>query len=201
MRLLNRLLYKLVARQQEYPSTPTEPQEFTLEDIPPAPYLVRGYGTLAPTRKAALHYLRVRPYLGSTDPVLSNGVPDRGKVLQRILEDERRQENKALWRALLTPPFTHVVRLGWISRLTGQRFDILYLPLSFRFPNLSAPSLAEECGFFLADRLTRQETVFTLCPQNHSLHAIQSFWLIMLFVRFRGSTVDRDMPVDRKRRK
>lgn len=134
------------------------------------PYQLFGYGTLEPTQDKAIHYGRLRPFLGRSDPVLSTGALRRKMLSQDLGEAERRTIEKDLWAALFSLPPTHVLRVGWISRSTNLRHDTLYLALNFDVPGWSKNGLAKSCVGYMLDCMVVCEDTALLLPTNAPIH-------------------------------
>lgn len=166
-----------------------EPQPFKLYKAqhtkPPivVPYTYFGHGYIASVRDRATHYFRMRPFLGRSDPsLLYGGLQVRNRIARTIFENERREIERQLWTYLFAAPPTHVLRLGWKSLITNYCHDILYIPLSFRYPNYSDRSLAREWGQYTYEYLLKTESRALLCPASRSLLEVQLAWLTIPFV-------------------
>jgi len=180
------------------PVTPEKPdlsfklyERFT--EKPRAPYTIFGYGTINRSKNVATHYLRLRPYLGGRDPVLAQGVPDRGRIARAIFAAEKDPDSLNLWKGLFSPNPTHVLRIGWKYTKTGKSVDLLYIALSFEYgyPKHSTKNLAQACGNQLVNQLQLETYFSVLCPPPDKIQAAQMFWLALLFIRFRWLVRDR----------
>jgi hypothetical protein len=159
---------------------------------PRLPYTLFGYGTFKATENTAIHYFRLRPYLGSRDPVLFRGAPSRERIARTVLASERREVDREIWSSLLLQPPTHVLRIGWISLRTRQSYDILYIPINFLWIGYSAEGVAKDCGKYLIALLERGDPK-TLCPGKKGAWQTDLFWLANVFWRFRWQIYDRPL--------
>lgn len=167
----------------------TYPDRYT--EQPRLPYTVFAYGTLPASEKIALHYIRIRPYMGGGDPVIRGGIPERQRLLQAILASTLAPENKQHWRALLGDPPTHVLRFGYVWKRTGRAVDVAYIKLNLFSPGHSSEAIARECAKYLIEQLKRENLLRLLCPTADRMKVAQIYWVSMLFLRWRWLTHDR----------
>lgn len=151
------------------------------EQFYPTRYLLFGHGTFRHSAKQAEHYFKLRPYLGRTDPALPRGIRLRSMLLAAILEQERREINQTIWRAFLGGTPTHTLHFGYRSLTTGQCYDILYLPITFRFQGHHGHSLAKRWGKFWVAQADKV-SIMSLCPPSKRLLEAQIFWLTIAHV-------------------
>lgn len=195
--------------RRKHPRVKLEPDAFKLQKgqktHPPiiVSYQVHGHGTLASTADRGIHYTRLRPFIGRSDPVLPGIVPHRRTLASDLATGERREIERALWENLFRYPPTHVLRLGWVSRATGAAHDILYLPLNFNCPGFSSKGLAKDCGLYLVDCLQRCSDRPLLLPTSKiiynpitgtnrtGIHFAAMFWLAQVFYHYKDLTVER----------
>lgn len=170
---------------------PIEPQWYC-EVIPtPKHYTFYATGKIWKTRRAGVHYFGVRPFRGTSDPVLQKGISLRETLRPLLLKAQSREGNQKLLDSLIQLPPTHVLRLGWRSLKTNENHDILFIPLRFKYPGLADDKIAWECAIDFSERLSNTECVQLLCPEQKALRNAQMVWMAYLFYRFRGVTVDR----------
>lgn len=189
MRWFNFLGRKPAVKKPENPLFTLYDDHYT--DNPRVAYAIFGYGTLPLPKNVAIHYFRLRPFLGARDPVLAEGVPDRGRLARSIISSEKDPISRGLLENLFSPYPTHVLRLGWKHKKTGQTVDLLYIALCFRHSNHSTMGLAQACGDRLVEQLQQEAYFSVLCPPPDKLRAAQMFWVAVLFIRFRWLVSDR----------
>lgn len=189
-------------------SVPIEPEPFRLyrgrKTEPPivVPYLIFANGTLQPTVKQAVHYIKLRPFVGRNDSVLRHLTPDRKVLVRDLVEAERREIEQALWQNLFAYPPTHVLHFGWRSRLTGNIYRITYLPLNFFRPGFSLNGLAKSSVAYLAEWVQRCDDAALLRPtqkliynpitetKRSGTHFAAMFWLGQLFYYLKEETIE-----------
>lgn len=155
------------------------------------PYTLWGKGHFGPTEGKAIHHFRLRPCLGTSDPVfLHGGLRDRAALAKRILEQEQREIPTEMWNQLFSPLPTHVAHFAWQSLKTDQYYKIFYFPLSFSFHGHSSNGLAKRWGLYLIDRLQLATDPSDLCPPSKEILQCQQFWMTTAFNYLQYMVID-----------
>lgn len=192
-----------VAHPKEVGQFKNIPRQFTQSPVKvPYYHFAHGYrrdfsDISVAQERPPIHYYRFRPFLGRNDPVLlSGGVRNAERLSQRLLSQEKRAVERQLWKDLFALPPTHVVRFGWKSQITGNHYEILYIPLCFRRLGFSTDYLAHEFSDVLFDWIERAE-ISAVVPPHSKLLSAQEFILIWGFIHYRYLVIDK--PLERHR--
>lgn len=161
---------------------------FQIITPPRKPYVYVATGKLFAT--GAIHYLRIRPYYGDSDPI-QGVISDSREFIQTLLESERREDNRQLWSqlCLATTP-THVIHIGYVNESRTHNWDLLYLAVHLHgHPLHYASTIALEIGDFLLGFLQAEAEEITqrgMLVVKPGSAASQVFWLTLLFVKYRA---------------
>lgn len=147
-------------------------------------YIYFGYGYLPSTIDHGPIYFRLRRTLGSTDPVLSAGVPPRRALLRELLAAERREVLRECWAAILGGTSTHTIHFGWKSDQTGHCHDVFYVPLNFSRKGHSADALARAFGDYLLTAITEFGRTEDICPSKRAREQTVLFWFGLAIHRY-----------------
>lgn len=174
---------KLCRRSQ--PHRVGQDRPFALSENPD--YLMLGWGYFPDTRELGQHYLRLRRFIGASDPSLLRGMSAGQAIGEIILQRmERRSVEAEFLRSLLQRHPTHILRLGWKTPL-GTYYDILDIRLSFTVQGYYSDGLARAFGQRLLEAIYRNTGLTSrLCPSTKNnreeFYAAACFWFGAAFM-------------------